>query len=87
MKYEEEEEEGEQAPKKEKKLSKKAQKRQKRTEKGDVRNHKDYELFLRDLEDDAEYRTNVNLYPDEDIMAELESKIQKMSINESSQLQ
>ena len=31
-------------------------------EKADFKNDKDYELFLRDLEEDPELRANVNLY-------------------------
>jgi len=38
-----------------------------------VKQGKDYELFLRDLEDDPELRQNVGLYRDEDVMAELEA--------------
>ena len=40
-------------PKKEKKGNKKTKKREDRQ---DIRKHKDYELFLRDLEDDPELR-------------------------------
>ena len=43
---------------------------------------KDYEYFLRDLEDDPELRANVGLYRDDDVMAELEAKIAKMGIND-----
>jgi hypothetical protein len=34
-----------------------------------VKKGKDYEYFLRDLEDDPELRANVNLYRDDDIIA------------------
>jgi len=34
------------------------------------------------LEDDPELRQNVGLYPDEDVMAELEAKVAKMGIND-----
>ena len=43
---------------------------------------KDYEYFLRDLEDDPELRANVGLYRDDDVMAELEAKIAKMGIDD-----
>jgi len=38
-------------------------------EKGDIKNDKDYELFLRDIEDDPELRANINLYKDDDVIA------------------
>lgn len=50
--------------------------------KTNVKGHKDYEYFLRDLEDDPELRANVNLYKDDDIMAELEAKVAKMGIHD-----
>ena len=37
---------------------------------------------MRDLEDDPELRANINLYKDDDIMAELESKMQSMGLDE-----
>jgi nonsense-mediated mRNA decay protein 3 len=52
-------------------------------EKKDIKAGRDYELFLRDLEDDPELRANVNLYKDDDIMAELEAKMQKMGLDEA----
>ena len=57
-----------------KRLSKKQIKKlNKENGKADPKHGKDYELFLRDLEDDPELRQNVGLYPDEDVMAELEA--------------
>ena len=47
-----------------------------------MKNGNDYELFLRDLEDDPELRQNVALHRDEDVMAELEAKIANMGIND-----
>jgi len=66
-----------------KKKSKKAMKRDARQEK-DVRKGKDYEHFLQDLEDDPELRANVNLYKDDDIIGQLEAKIGKMTLEDSS---
>ena len=51
-------------------------------EKGDIKNDKDYEYFLRDLEDDPEYRSNVNLYKNDDAIAELEAEMGALTINE-----
>lgn len=66
-----------------KRMSKKQIKKiQKEDGKKDVKTGKDYELFLRDLEDDPELRANVALHRDEDVMAELEAKIANMAINE-----
>ena len=65
---EEEEDEDARKKKTEKKISKKAQKRNARQDKTDVKTGKDYELFLQDLEDDPEYRSNVNLYKDDDVI-------------------
>ena len=59
--------------KKPKMMSKKQIKKKQKEDKGDVKHGKDYELFLRDLEDDPELRQNIGLYPDEDVMAELEA--------------
>jgi nonsense-mediated mRNA decay protein 3 len=72
----------EQKPKGPKRMSKKAIKKIQKAEKGDVKNCNDYELFLRDLEDDPELRQNVALHRDEDVMAELEAKIANMGIND-----
>jgi len=44
---------------KKKKFSKK---KDRKLEKEDFKNDKDYELFLRDLEEDPELRANINLY-------------------------
>lgn len=43
---------------------------------------KDYDLFLQDLEEDAELRQQVNLYRDDDIIKQLEMKIQGMSLDD-----
>lgn len=57
-----------------KKVSKRGQKKkQRRADRDDMKNNKDYELFLQDLEDDPELRQNVNLYRDDDVIAQLES--------------
>ena len=40
-----------------------------------MRKTKDYELFLRDLEDDPELRASVNLYKDDDIINQLEAQV------------
>lgn len=76
------EEEAQQKGKKDKKPSKKAARKQAREDRKGATAGKDYELFLRDLEDDPELRANVNLYRDDDIMAELESKMNKMGLDE-----
>ena len=63
MNFNDDDEENEKAKvpkqKKNKKLSKK---KERKMEKADFKNDKDYELFLRDLEEDPELRANVNLY-------------------------
>lgn len=41
---------------------------------------------MRDLEDDPELRANVNLYKDDDIMAELEEKIAGMNLEDTSKV-
>jgi hypothetical protein len=45
---------------------------QKKADRQDITKDKDYELFLRDLEDDPDMRQNVNLFKDDDIIAKLE---------------
>ena len=46
-----------------KKVSKRGEKKKNRQkDRADVKNTKDYEYFLRDLEDDPELRADVNLY-------------------------
>ena len=57
-------------------------KMQKEDAKINIKGHKDYEYFLRDIEDEPELRANMNIYPDADIMAELEAKVAKMGIND-----
>lgn len=53
-------------------------------EKADFKNDKDYELFLRDLEEDPELRANINLYKDDDIIAQLEAKMGGMTLEPTS---
>ena len=67
---------------KQKVLKRGTKKRAKREGRTDIKNHKDYELFLRDLEDDPELRQNVNLYRDDDIVAQLEAKISNMNLDD-----
>lgn len=43
---------------------------------------KDYNLFLQDLEEDPELRQQVNLYPDEDVMKDLEARIGGMTLDD-----
>lgn len=43
---------------------------------------KDYDLFLQDLEEDPEFRQQVNLYRDNDIMKDLEAKIGAMTLDD-----
>lgn len=73
----EEVEEDEDAPVARKKTESKRQqkKKQRQAEKADPKNNKDYEYFLQDLEDDEEFRQNVNLYKDMDVIAQLEQQI------------
>ena len=70
---EEEEEESKQA------IKKKVKKGKKVKETGDG---KDYQLFLQDLEEDKELRSQVNMYRDDDVMAELEGRIAKLSLDD-----
>lgn len=42
----------------------------------------DFEQFLRDLEDDPEMRSTINLYKDKKAIDELEQKLRGMTINE-----
>ena len=44
-------------------------------------NNLEYNLFLQDLEEDPELRSKVNLYRDDDIMADLEKRMAGMNIN------
>ena len=64
MNMDEEDEDGNRvkAPKQQKKSKKNSKKKGRILEKADFKNDKDYELFLRDLEEDPELRANVNLY-------------------------
>jgi len=55
----------------------------KKAERLDKKNDKDYELFLQDLEDDPEYRANVNLYKDDEAIAELEAGMGSLSLNQN----
>jgi hypothetical protein len=54
-----------------KKKSRQQLKDEKKAAKAQARNGKDYEHFLQDIEDDPELRANINLYKDEDIIAQL----------------
>ena len=82
-----EEEDDEEEDKKVKKVSKKQlKKQQKQEDKIDIKKGKDYEQFLQDIEEDPELRANINLYKNDDIIAQLNEKIGKMSLDESSQL-
>lgn len=77
------EDEEEQTKKKQKKKSSRSQKRKQREEnKRDFKNDKDYELFLQDIEDDKEFRGNMNLYKDEDVIAQLQAQIAGMTLEE-----
>lgn len=76
---EEEVEEKKKPTKKPKKMNKKMQKKQ---DKADLKNDKDYEYFLQDLEDDPELRANVNLYKDDDVIAQLEAQIGNLKITD-----
>jgi hypothetical protein len=66
----------------EKKKSKKALKREAKQEK-DIKKHKDYELFLQDIEDDPDFRANVNLYKDDDVIGQLEAQIGNMNLDDT----
>lgn len=61
MNDDDDDEEKPRAPK-QKKAKKLTKKKGRILEKADFKNDKDYELFLRDLEEDPELRANVNLY-------------------------
>lgn len=63
-------------------MSKRNKLSQKKADRQDKTKDKDYELFLRDLEDDPEMRQNVNLYKDEDVIARLERQVAGMSLND-----
>mmetsp|Transcript_37578 Transcript_37578/g.57568 ORF Transcript_37578/g.57568 Transcript_37578/m.57568 type:complete len:476 (-) Transcript_37578:174-1601(-) len=65
-----------------KKKSKGQKKKQKKVERKEKTNDKDYQLFLQDIEEDEEFRAGMNLYKDQDVIAELESQINKLSISD-----
>ena len=52
-------------------------------DKADHRKDKDYEYFLQDLEDDPELRGTVNLYKDDDVIAQLEKQIGNMKLEDA----
>lgn len=56
---------------------------QKKQDKADHKNDKDYEYFLQDLEDDPELRANVNLYKDDDVIAQLEKQIGNLKLEDA----
>jgi len=67
----------------EKRKTKKHMKRAaKEMNKGDVRKNKDYEHFLQDIEDDPEFRANMNLYKDDDVIGQLEAQISNMKLDD-----
>lgn len=41
---------------------------------------KDYEYFLQDIEEDKEFRSHMNLYKDDENMADLMSRMDKMTL-------
>ncbi len=43
---------------------------------------RDYEIFLRDIEEDPELASQVNKYKETDVMAMLENKMRKMNFEE-----
>ena len=57
-------------------------KKNKKEAKQDHKNDKDYEYFLQDLEDDPELRANVNLYKDDDVIAQLEAQIGNLKLDD-----
>ena len=70
---------------KKKKGKKEKKKRKERNKKPDTihgASKKEYETFLQDLEEDAELRQQVNLYRDDDVIKELEMKIQGMTLDD-----
>lgn len=73
------EEESKKPAKKAKKMNKNKLKKQ---DKLDHKNDKDYEYFLQDLEDDPELRANVNLYRDDDVIAQLEKQIGSLKLED-----
>jgi len=82
--FEHEEGEQDKQPEKIKKKSKKALKKEARQDR-DIKKDKDYEYFLRDLEDDPEMRATVNLYKDDDVIGALEAQIGSLSLNDKTQ--
>jgi nonsense-mediated mRNA decay protein 3 len=44
--------------------------------------NKDYEMFLNDIEEDAEIRQNVNLYKDDDVIDELEKQLAGLALDD-----
>jgi nonsense-mediated mRNA decay protein 3 len=77
MEADEEAEEEEKTNKKGKK-----QKKSKKHTKTEYDNQKEFEEFLRDLEEDPELRTAVNLYKDKKVIDELEAKLASMSLGD-----
>ena len=67
----EDEEQEQQAKEPKKKRNQK--KKQRKLDKANVKNDKDYQLFLQDIEEDEEFRSKMNLYKDHDVIAELEN--------------
>lgn len=44
---------------------------------------RDYEMFLRDIEDEPEIRQQIALYRNEDVIGELERKIAQLDLEET----
>ena len=59
-----------------------AKKKQKKQDRKDKTNTVEYKQFMQDLEEDKELRDQVNLYKDNDAMAELEKRMASMALEE-----
>lgn len=52
----------------------------KKWEHRDAEKKKDYEMFLQELEENAELQEQVNFYKNDEVMKDLEDELQKMTI-------
>lgn len=68
-----------------KRMTKRKAKKSKKKLKQELDREKEFEEFLRQLEEDPELRQSVNLYPDQGIMSELEKKFSSMNLEEKKQ--
>lgn len=64
------------------KKNKKSKKSKRTKNKTEYDQQKEYEEFLRDLEEDPEYRSAINIYKDKKVMDELEQKLANMGLDD-----